>query len=155
MAKKKPILHDVRTIFNTDGSMSVVGDTHLFPKKTGLTSLRGLRRYHTGMLYHDYVPTTEELLVLVDQTSHLGTAYIDYILNNISDYMYVFDASPNMEIHLKHSKTLTKLISVNIWRQCKGLSYNLPPVLSRKFLNIKEDLTYYIKHNETITQPFV
>ena len=155
MTKKKPMLHNVRTVFNTDGSVSIAGDTHLFPQKTGLTSIESIRRYNTCLLQSYYMPTTEELLVLVDETSHLGTAYIDYILNNLTDYMFVLSASPPMEVHLKHSKALTKLISVNIWRQYVGLSYNLPPVLSRKFLNIKEDLTYYIKHNKIIIQPTV
>ena len=150
MANKPIKLHDVRHKVSSN-KLSTVGESLSFPKKIGFTSVRAIAEYHRLMVGYTYEADTEAYMQLADNTTHLGDAYLEYILLNISDYAFIYKEQPRMEIHLRHSKALTKLIAVNIWRQHEGHDYSLPPILSRKFLNIKEALIHYMKNNETIT----
>ena len=148
---KKPIKpYDIRERVSYT-KHTLIAKSLPFPKKIGFTSVRAIAECHRLMAGYTYEADTESYMQLADNTTHLGDAYLEYILLNISDYAFIYKEQPRMEIHLRHSKALTKLIVLNIWRQHEGHDYSLPPILSRKFLNIKEALLHYIGHNETNT----
>ena len=95
-------------------------------------------------------PSLAEILDITANTKHLGVAYLDYILENIRVFNTIYKDSqlvnnkPTKE--LKYTLVLTQLISLNLIRRIKGESYNLPPILSRKFIDINIALEAYYKN---------
>lgn len=95
-------------------------------------------------------PSLAEILDITANTKHLGVAYLDYILENIRVFNTIYKDSwlvndkPTKE--LKYTLILTQLISLNLIRRIKGEPYNLPAILSRKFIDINSALEAYYKN---------
>ena len=122
-----------------------------FPRKSGFHS-EGDAKYmdlYTAVTLCEN-PSLAEILDITASTKHLGVAYLDYILENIRVFNTIYKDSwlvnnkPTKE--LKYTLVLTQLISLNLIRRIKGEPYNLPAILSRKFIDINTALEAYYKN---------
>ena len=122
-----------------------------FPRKSGFHSegdAKYMDLYVTVNLCDN--PSLAEILDITANTKHLGVAYLDYILDNIRVFNTIYMDSwlvnnkPTKE--LKYTLVLTQLISLNLIRRIKGEPYNLPTILSRKFIDINIALEAYYKN---------
>lgn len=127
-------------------------NVNTFPRKSGFHS-EGDADYcllQSDFFEKDMSDITAELLDITAHTKHLGIIYLDYILLNIKDFIkintdgWLQDNITSKE--LNYSNVLTKLISMNLIRRIKGESYNLPSILSRKFIDINIALEAYYKN---------
>ena len=143
----KPMLH-----MNAD-SISISSNTKTFPRKSGFDSSQDLH-FTLGLLttFKKDFDISIKLLDITAHTTHLGINYFDYILLNIHEFIIIVDSMQSIKSGLTkeliYSKALSRLITVNIFRQHRGDNYSLPDVLSRKFIDIKYQILEYY-NNET------
>ena len=132
-----------------------------FPRKSGFHS-EGDADYcllQAAFFDKDMSDITSELLDITAHTKHLGIIYLDYILLNIKDFIkintdgWLQDNVTTKE--LNYSNVLTKLISMNLIKRIKGESYNLPTILSRKFIDINIALEAYYKRQDELKKEFI
>lgn len=123
----------------------------IFPRSSGFNSESDAKYMDLNVIVNlcDN-PSIAEILDITANTKHLGVAYLDYILENIRVFNTIYKDSwlvnnkPTKE--LKYTLVLTQLISLNLIRRIKGEPYNLPAILSRKFIDINTALEAYYKN---------
>lgn len=130
-------------------SMRVTSSSNPFPRKTGFNSEQDLI-FNLGhvMGAGNVFDITPYILNIGAYTKNLGNMYIDYIMLNIHAFITLVSLSTyndkSLTQELIYSKALSKLITINLYKKYLGEEYSLPPVLSRKFINIDIALSDYL-----------
>lgn len=72
------------------------------------------------------------LLKLVNSINHLGSDNVNYILDNVNEYVAILSGYVPLSKALTHI-ALNSLITVNIYRKVRGLPHKLPKMNKRKY----------------------
>lgn len=150
MAPRMPGKSRLNTVLSSRG-LSIAESTVPFPRATNFDSENSM---HTTLdLMHwfrnETLDINQHILTISSGITNLGINNVDYILNNLQDFILVSHNFDMYDKELKYSKALTALISLNLYKQYCGEDYNLPKVLSKRMLRIKEDLESYLKSRIT------
>lgn len=116
-----------------------------FPRKSGFASETEIHFIHLYYVLHSSIDVPIAVLNVYANCAMLGQDAVDYIVANIGIFEFIrngFERSLTKE--LIYSKTYTKLVSYNLYRELCGKSSVLPKVLSKRFTKIREDLKDYI-----------
>lgn len=140
-------------------SLRGTGYTHKhipFQRKTGFNSEHDLVLSLCYIMDSDSnFDITTYVLNIGAYAKNLGNTYIDYIMLNIQDYVTLLSLTLPNENALTHeliySKTLSKLVTINLYKKHLGEDYSLPPALSRKFINIEMALSDYLNSKADTT----
>lgn len=137
-------------------NFKVVSHSRTFPRKCGFQSLAELIKEVTfindginNKVINDYI------MSIASYINHLGDINKDYLYVNITEYAYLYMYC--IEVHKDHpekaaTRALDMLVSVNIYRERYNKPHNLPKVLSRKYLHIKQLLNEYLDNEITHIQ---
>lgn len=109
------------------------------PKSSGYTNLMDI---HLDYLSMKDLPEIDNIFVyaaeISDRIVGFGNINMEYILSNLKDYKYLLRKnyqSPNPYI-----KTLTQLLTINVYRYYHDESYNLPTTLNRSQIEQRYNL---------------
>lgn len=116
------------------------------PKATGYTSLIGIHSDYTAI---NELPDIDNIFVyaseISDRIAGFGNINMEYILSNLKDYKYLLYKnyhSPNPYI-----KSLTQLLTINVYREYCNEPYNLPTTLNRSQIEQRYNLLEYLKQS--------
>lgn len=117
------------------------------PKSSGYTNLMDI---HLDYLAMKDLPELDNIFVcaaeISDRIVGFGNTNVEYILSNLKDYKYLLDKnyqSPNPYI-----KTLTQLLTINVYRYYHDESYNLPTTLNRSQIEQRYNLLEYLNKSK-------
>lgn len=119
------------------------------PKSSGYTSLIDI---HLDYLAMNDLPELDNIFVSVakisDRIVGFGNTNVEYILSNLKDYNYLLRRnyqSPNPYI-----KSLTQLLSINVYREYHNEPYNLPTILNRSQIEQRYNLLKCLNQSKLI-----
>lgn len=118
-------------------------------KSSGYTYLMEI---HSDYMVMNDLPELDNIFVSVakisDRIVGFGNTNVEYILSNLKDYNYLLRRnyqSPNPYI-----KSLTQLLSINVYREYHNEPYNLPTTLNRSQIEQRYNLLKCLNQSKLI-----